>query len=137
MMLANHAESPNGLLYIAGGTWDTVNVAARPPEGAPPGVVAVLQGFLVIRLSYHPTEAGNEYPLRVTVVEEDGQEIANIEAEVVAQTSEEAPRTWTQGVNAILPLSGLPLPRFGEYRINLYLNREHKGDLPFRVVRRY
>lgn len=108
----------------------------RSPD-APEGVVAAMQGTLVIRLSYHPTEAGNEYPLRVTVVEEDGREIANIQADVTAQTADDAPRTWTQGVNVILPLSGLPLPRFGEYRINVYLNREHKGDLPFRVAKRY
>jgi hypothetical protein len=29
MLLANHAESPNGLLYLSGAGWDTVNVEAR------------------------------------------------------------------------------------------------------------
>lgn len=137
MMLANYAEAPGGLLYISGGTWDTINVTAEPPQGAPEGVVAAVQGTLVARLSFHSTEAGNEYPLRVTVWEEDGEEIANMEGAVLAQPQEDAPRTWPHGVNVILPLTGMPLRRFGEYRIHLHLNREHKGDIPFRVVQAY
>jgi hypothetical protein len=137
MMLANHAEAPGGLLYISAGAWDTINVTAPLPDGAPPDAIALVQGMLVARLSFHSTEAGNEYPLRVTVVGEDGEEIAVLEGDVLAQPQEDAPRTWLHGVNVILQLTGLPLPRFGEYRIHLHLNRDHKGDLPFRVIKRY
>jgi hypothetical protein len=137
MMLANYAESPNGLLYISGGAWDTINVASPPPQGAPEGVVGAVVGTLVLRFSFHPTELGATYPLRISIVEEDGAEIAHVEGEVSAESQEGAPATWSGGVNVILPLTGLPLPRFGEYRIHCNLNREHKGDLPFRVVRAY
>jgi hypothetical protein len=142
MMLANHAEVAGGLVYISGGTWDTVNVIGPPPEGAPEGVVGAVQGTLIVRLSFHATEEGNEYPLHVTIVEEDGDEIASVDGTVNAQSGQDdvaprAPATWRRGVNVLIPLTGLPLPRFGEYRINFSLNREYKGDLPFRVLRAY
>jgi hypothetical protein len=138
MMLANYAEAPGGLLYITGGAWDSIQVTEPPPPEVPEGIVALVQGTLVARLSFHATEEGNEYPLRVTVWEEDGAEIANMEGVVVAEESPvDSPRTWMRNVNVLVPLTGLPLPRFGEYRIHLHLNREHKGDIPFRVVKQY
>jgi hypothetical protein len=39
MMFANHAEiAPNGLLYISGGAWDTINVNAELPSTLPQAV---------------------------------------------------------------------------------------------------
>jgi hypothetical protein len=138
MLLANHAESPpNGLLYIAGAGWDTVNVVAPPPPEME-GIVTTVQGVLVIRLLFHPTEAGTTYPLRVQIVDEDGHGIGEVHGTVAAQPpAEDAPPAWLQATNVIIPLTGLPLPRLGEYRIHLKINNEHKGDLPFRAVRRY
>jgi hypothetical protein len=140
MLLANHAESPpNGLLYVSGAGWDTVNVQAPlPPGAAPEGVVAIAQGHLVVRLSFHHTETGTDFPLEITVIDEDGAEIARIQGTVTAERQDEdAPPRWSRATNVVLPLTGMPLPRFGEYRIHLRVNGEHKGDLPFRVVRRY
>src|SRR5687767_11415526 len=115
MMLANHAEMPpNGLLYLSGAGWDTVNVGAPPPADAPPEVVAVVQGVLVVRLRFHHTEAGSSYPLRITIVDEDGQKIGEINGTVSAQSpGDDTPPTWPRATNVVLPLNGLPLPRFG------------------------
>jgi hypothetical protein len=138
MMLANHAETPpNGLIYVSGGAWDTVNVAEPPPEGVPPGIVAVVQGMLVIRLLFHRTEMEQDYPFLITIVDEDGAEIGRIAGDMRAEGLEDAPATWMQATNIIVGLAGLPLPRFGEYRISLQVNRDHKGEIPFRVVKRY
>jgi hypothetical protein len=137
MLLANHAEAQNGMLYLSGAGWDTVNVGADPPEEAPPGVVAFVQGVLVIRLRFHHTEAGTEFPFDVIVVDEDGSTIGRIDGTVTAvPPDEDAPPTWDRAAHVIAGLHGLPLPRFGEYRIHLRVNREHKGDIPFRVTRR-
>ena len=137
MLLANHAEAPNGLLYISGGTWDTVNVNGPPPENAPEGVVAALVGTLVVRLEFHHTELGHDYPFRITIVDEDGSTVGAIDGDISADPQADTPSTWMHGSNLIIGLTGLPLPRFGEYRINIQVNRDHKGDIPFRVVRRY
>jgi|tagenome__1003787_1003787.scaffolds.fasta_scaffold20447577_2 hypothetical protein len=140
MLLANHAEvPPSGLLYLSGAGWDTINVGAELPDGAPDGgVVAFVQGVLVIRLLFHHTEAGTEFPFEVSIVDEDGAAIGHIDGAVTAEPpDEDAPPTWDRAAHVIAALTGLPLPRFGEYRIHLQVNREHKGDIPFRVVRRY
>lgn len=137
MMLANHAEAPNDLLYMAGGAWDTVNVTAPPPPDTAPDVVTFVRGMLVIRLLFHATETDTDYPMRISIVDEDGGETGNVDGEVRAMAQPDVPPTWLHAANIIVDLSGLPLKRFGEYRINLLVNREHKGDLPFRVVKRY
>jgi hypothetical protein len=139
MLLANHAEvPPNGLLYLTGAGWDTINVRGEPPEEAPPGVVGFVQGVLVIRLLFHHTEAGTEFPFEVVIVDEDGAEIGRVEGTVKAEPPDtDAPPTWDRAAHVIVALTGLPLLRFGEYRIHAHVNREHKGDIPFRVVRRY
>jgi hypothetical protein len=139
MLLANHAEAPpNGLLYVSGAGWDTINVGAPLPPEVPDGIVAFVQGVVVIRLLFHHTEIGTEYPFRMTVVDEDGNKVGEIDGSVTARArTDDSPPTWMQATNILAPLAGLPLPRFGEYRIHLHVNREHKGDIPFRVVRRF
>ena len=72
MILANYAEVNGGLLYISGGGWDTLTVQA-PAEGAPPGVFAVLQGTLVIRLLFHQTETGRDHQFEVAIIDEDDE----------------------------------------------------------------
>ncbi|MFL5953845.1 MAG: DUF6941 family protein [Gaiellaceae bacterium] len=143
MMLANHAESaPNGLLYMNGATWDTINVQgplALPPEhpAAHAGAVAVFQGSLVLRLLFHPTETGRQHSITITIVDEDGGTVAKADATVDIQLQEDLPAGWDQGINLALPFTGLPLPRFGLYRASVQVDEQHLDDLPFRVVKRY
>jgi hypothetical protein len=138
MMLANHAEAPpNGLLYISGGAWDTVNVLNPLPAEAPEGAVAFIEGVLVIRLRFHQTETERDYPFRLSIIDEDGAEIGHVDGDVRAERVEGHPPAWPHPANMIVSLTGLPLPRFGEYRISLEVNRDHKGEIPFRAVRRY
>src|SRR5215208_1643422 len=134
MMLANHAEAANGLLYISGGAWDTVTVNEAPPE-PPEGVVAFVQGVLVIRINFHATEVETDYPFHVIVVDEDGLEIGKVEGTMSALRQQGNPPAWPHPANIVVSLTGLPLPRFGEYRIHVRVNREHKGDTPFRAVK--
>jgi hypothetical protein len=138
MMLANHAEAPpNGLLYLSGAGWDTVNVSGPVPPGAPQGTVTFLQGALVVKLEFHKSEADIDYPFQVTIVDADGGEVGRVEGTVRADSPPGTPPTWPIAANLILPLTGLPVRAFGEYRINISVNREHKGDLPFRVIKLY
>ncbi len=142
MMLANYAEDNNGLLNVTGGTWDTLHVQA--PLQAPPGTfppdktpVAIMQGYLVIRLLFHVTETGRLRKLRVVIMDADGADIAALEAEASVQKMEDLPKGWLQGVNAILPVAGIPLPKFGQYSIAVLVDDQHLGDIAFRVEKRY
>ena len=47
------------------------------------------------------------------------------------------PAGWEQGFHLVLPLVGLPLPKFGHYTISLQIDGEHKGDQRFRIIKGY
>ncbi len=136
MMLANYAEDNNGLLYVQGGGWDSINVAA-PLQGAPPNVLAVIQGFLVIRLMFHPSETGREHQFAVDITDEDGGQLGHIEGAANIARTPGLPPSWDQNVNLVLPLTGVGLPRPGLYNISLLVDGQHLGDQPFRVIKAY
>jgi len=133
-LLANHAEVSQGLLYVAGGGWDTVNVTGPPPETASPGTVAVLQGTLVVRLLFHATETDREHTFTITLIDADGSEEAKIEGTVDVARVPEIPPGWDHGVNLALPLTGMPVRTFGLYTFSVQVDGQHVGDRPFRVI---
>jgi Family of unknown function (DUF6941) len=144
MMFANHAEiAPNGLLYINGGAWDTINVTGQLPAdlamglGAQDGAVAIFQGSLVLRVLFHKTEAGRLHEIAVTVMDEDGTQVAALAGQVDVLVPPDQPPGWDIGVNAAIPFTGLPLPRFGLYHASVQVDGQHLDDLPFRIVKRY
>jgi len=137
MMLANYAEvAPNGLLYLAGGGWDTINLQA-PVEDVPEGVVAVMQGFLVIKLLFHPTETDRHHEFEVNVMDEDGVELAKTVGQFEVPRDHDLPAAWLQNFNIVLPVSGIPLPRASNFVVNLTVNGQWVGDRPFRVIQHF
>jgi hypothetical protein len=137
MMLCNYAETaPNGLLYVAGGGWDTITVNA-PLENAPPDVFAALQGTLVIRMLFHMTETDRDHAFEVAISDEDGREIGKAGGNVRVDRIRGVPIGWDQNVNLPIPLAGIGLPHPGIYTISLSVNGQHLGDRPFRVLKGY
>lgn len=137
-ILANYAEAPSqgGLLYIIGGGWDTVTVSA-PLEGAPPGVVAAITGYLAIRLRFHQTETNREHTVAMVILDEDGGQIGSTEASLRVDRIMGLPQSWLQGLNVVFPLVGIGLPKFGNYEISILLNANYVGVRPFRVLKGY
>jgi Family of unknown function (DUF6941) len=133
MMLANHAEAQADLLYIAGGGWDTINVIARAPN-APENVAAVMQGHLAIRLLFHQDETDREHSFEISVVDEEGAEVAKANADFGVARGHGVPPGWLQNVNIVIPVSGIALPRQGLYTINLTVDGQWVGERPFRVT---
>lgn len=138
MMLANYAEAPpgGGLVYIMGGAWDTLTIGA-PLENAPPNISGVLTGFLVIRVVFHLTETNREHKIEVSLVDEDGAELAQITADFRVDRTPGIPSGWDQGSNFVMPLQGIGLPKFGNYTFNLLVDGNHIGERPFRVLKGY
>lgn len=135
MMLANYAEiAPGGLLTVVGGTWDTMSVHGPLPEDAPENAVALVAGCVVVRALFHVTETGRDHEFALTVMDEDGGEVARIDGGLHVERQLDVPPGWDQGVNLVVSLSGLPIPRFGLYSISLQIDGQHVGDRPFRVV---
>jgi hypothetical protein len=141
MMFANHAEiAPNGLLYINGGAWDTINAMGPLPDELPlaqAGAVAIFQGSIVVRVLFHPTDAGRVHHVTITLVDEDGTTVAMANGQIDLSVPADHPPGWDIGVNLALPFTGLGLPRFGLYRASVQVDGQHLDDLPFRVVKRY
>lgn len=140
MLLTNYAEAPpgTGLVNMMGAGWDTIHVAG-PLEGAPPQVVALMQGTLALRILFHQTESLANHGLRIILVDEDGGEAGKIEGEFHGEqpAAGETPMSWPHGINMAFPLTGLPLTKFGLYRISLLVDDQHVGDREFRVVKEY
>jgi hypothetical protein len=136
MMLANHAEVSNGLLYVNGGGWDTIQVHGRAEE-LPEDVFAIMFGYLVVRLLFHATETDREHDLRFTVMDEDGKEIASSAAPLPVKRNEDLPPNWLQNIDIVQPVTGIALPRAGFYVVNLNVNGQWVGDRQFRVAKLY
>jgi hypothetical protein len=137
MILANYAEAPpgSGLVYIVGAGWDTITVGAPLPAEAPPGLVAAVIGSLVVRLKFARTETNRDYSLSMVVLDEDGGEVARVNVSFPVALVANLPATWEQGLNVVIPLTGLGLPKFGIYEIHVLLEGRFIGSRQFRVLK--
>jgi hypothetical protein len=136
MLMANYAEDNGGLLYVQGGAWDTVNVRG-PISQVPGGPVAIIQGTLVARVLFHVTETDREHEFELNIMDEDGGQVAQVKGKTTISKMVGLPTGWDQGVNLIVPLTGVPLSKFGRYEIALSVDGTNAGTLPFRVLKLY
>jgi hypothetical protein len=97
-----------------------------------------MNGMLVVRLLFQTaTETDREHSFAVTIVDEDGGQVAKIEGAVPVDRIPGLPPGWHQNVNLIFGLAGMPLPGFGLYTIFVQVGDNHLGDKAFRVVKGY
>lgn len=78
LLLANHAESLNGLLYVSGGGW-TEHWRGSHPESQPPPISHV---GIALTILVGWTETNRRYPLSVKIESEDGTEVVRVEGEM-------------------------------------------------------
>jgi hypothetical protein len=96
-----------------------------------------MQGFLVIKLLFHPTETDRQHQFEVTVMDEDGAELAKAANEFDAPRDHDLPAAWLQNVSIVLPISGIPLPCAGNFVVNLTVNGQWVGNRPFRAIKHF
>lgn len=128
MLLAQAASAPpDGLLYIHGGGINTV-LAQQVPLG--------FQGTLVIRLFADRSEAGRQVALEIQVNDEDGGGILPqpVKLNIAAQPVPNHPVGWPIPVQVVANMTGVQLPRAGDYTFDLLLNDQHVGSERLRVV---
>lgn len=132
-ILARHAESPNDLLNILGAGWDSVNVT-ETPAGLPDDAITVVNGTLVARILFHQiTETNRNHAFSITLVDEDGGEVARLGGEFPVKRSPGIPVGWPQNTQIVMPL-GIPVARFGTYTFALEVDGQHLGERSFRVL---
>jgi hypothetical protein len=127
-LLANGAAGPpDGLLYVLGGGMNTI---------WSPQVPTVFKGALVIRLLADRSEAGRFQQLEIQVNDADGNSILQqpIQIGITPQLPPQLPRGWAIPCQLVADLTGLQLPRAGEYAIAILLNGTHVGGEAFQVV---
>jgi hypothetical protein len=79
IVIANHAEAINGLLYLQGAGWTDIQQPVGP--AGQPGVVhfgmaaSILVGW---------NETNRRFPLKLVIVHEDGDELARVDAQIEA-----------------------------------------------------
>jgi hypothetical protein len=142
-MLAQHAEEPgDGLLNMVGGGWDTIGVAGIPDEASEvgAGIQIPLPGRLVARIRWHRTEMGRQRPWRLTILDMDGQEIAQTAGTLdLPEVDPDLPVHWDSFANLIIDLPPwLPLPHDVDevlYSFSLQIDEAHVGDVPLRIKR--
>jgi hypothetical protein len=112
LMLANHAEAVNGLLYVSGGGWTDLWLGERPEGQTPPGyhvgvAISVLIGW---------NETNRRHHLVLRLEGEDGPEVARIEADITAGRAPHA-RPGSDGRAVLAMNAEVPFPAPGGYRM--------------------
>ena len=120
-LLCDAATDQMGKLNILG-AFDNL-FARQLPVGHPACAI-------VTRMRFERIEEG-EHKIRLQIIDADGHSVGpKLDGKINAQFSEGSD---TQVVNIILNIQGLKFEKFGMYRIDLAIDGQMKGSLPFGV----
>ncbi|MFZ0994645.1 MAG: hypothetical protein WAO09_01500 [Candidatus Dormiibacterota bacterium] len=128
LILANHVEAVNGLLYISGGGWTD----HWRPTAAHPGQPVVSHLGVGVTVLVPWIASGNTYPLSVSIQDSVGNQIAGM----ATQLSSARPPGLPTGsdIRSVLALSlNLVFPAAGEYRVVAALAGQPQRSVGFRV----
>lgn len=123
-LLADFAQVREGLLFVVSG-----GVTRSYQQQLP----APLNVFMAAVLELDRSEAENLHELHLVVVDEDGQQLAELGAEIQLGS----PQTMINenlNVPIVFDLRNLPVERYGVIEIRLYVAREHRRTLPIWVL---
>ncbi len=127
LILANHVEAVNGLLYVSGGGWTD---HWRPAPGAGQPVISHLGVGLTILVPW--SAATTVHPLAVTIETEDGHAVG----QMATQVNLPRPAGMAAGTDqrAVLALAlNLVFPVAGPYRVVARLDEIRTREVRFRV----
>ncbi len=124
--VANHAEALNGLLYLQGAGWTDMQVPFTPQNQPAPvhlGIgVSVLVGW---------NETDQQFPMQVSIVDEDGQQLVSVEAQVQAGRPQGLPPG--SDLRTVLAINAeMQFPKDGGYELRTELG-EQVVTVAFRV----
>ncbi|HVD02885.1 MAG TPA: hypothetical protein VNF75_01910 [Candidatus Dormibacteraeota bacterium] len=128
LILANHVEAVNGLLYISGGGW-TDHWRPQPPPGSPP-----IFSHLAVAVTVMVPAAAPPVPqqLAVSVEDDQGRQVAGMQTQINQARPPGLPVGQAQRIALALTFN-LVFPVAGDYRIVARLGISTPRELPFRV----
>lgn len=89
--------------------------------------------FVAFEIGVHPSEMNREFDLRVEFVDADGGKIWGVDGKINIQGK--APPGSRPAMLQHIHISGLTFTRTGGHEVNVLINGEVKGSIPFDVVR--
>jgi hypothetical protein len=94
---------------------------------------APLGVFLAVVLELDKVEAERTHDVVVRVVDEDGQQLAEIAGEIQLGATQ---MMVNENVNVpiVFDLRNVPIERYGNVEVRLYVAREHRRTLPIWVL---
>jgi len=128
VVVADHAEALNGKLYLHGAGWTDVT----PPTG-PQGQPGIVHIGLAASILVGWNETNRRFPLTLTIVHEDGDELVRINAQIEAGR----PAGLTPGAdlrNLLAVGANLAFPKLGSYELRAQLGDDVRS-VTFRVRR--
>lgn len=128
LMLANHVEAVNGMLYIAGGGWTDHWRQATTPNGQP--VVSQIGVALTLLVPW--TASGHIHRLQLSIEDSVGAQIANLGTQL---NSTRPPGLPTGAdLRTVLALTvNVVFPKPGDYRLVAALVDQPPRVVDFRV----
>ena len=124
--LADAADVSSGKLYVMGGAFDTIYVAAVP---AVHPLLAV-----VLRLLLGPMDIDRKHKLEVILHDADGRVIASAPGELMVPKSPDSPAGWRQAVLLPLRFFNTPFQKAGHYLIEILIDDARIKSIPLRVM---
>lgn len=125
--VADHAEAINGKLYLHGAGWSDI-VQVRGPDGQP----GVVHFGIAVSILVGWNETNRRFPLAITLVHEDGDELAKLGAQIEAGR----PPGITHGTefrSFLAVNANLIFPKTGRYNVRAELDDQTR-QAAFRVL---
>lgn len=121
LILADHAESVNGKLYLMGGAWDQIGVI----DFAKPVTFSIALGILI------PWNATNQdHQLQVHLLDEDGTRLFRMEGGFRAGRPPQLPQGGAQH-NVLAITASAVLPKPGVYSVEATINDGERRTTSF------
>lgn len=120
-LLCDAATDQQGKLNILG-AFDNI-WAKKMPTVHPACAIAV-------RIRFEKVEEGN-HPIRINIIDEDGKPTGpKLDGNVNVRVGDDMDSAVT---NMVLNIQGLKFEKYGQYRIDIAIDNQMKGSLPFHV----
>lgn len=128
LVLANHVEAVNGLLYISGGGWTD----HWRPQPVAAGAAIVSHLGVAATVLIPPSAPAVRQQLAVAVEDGAGRQVAGVQTELNQTRPPGMPPGQAQRIALALSFN-LVFPAPGEYRVVARLGITPPRELPFRV----
>jgi hypothetical protein len=128
VILANAAEVRDGMVNVISGGW---NVAARP------SYPSMFFGAIAARLLFEPAEARTPHTLRVSVLDSQGQVLAQVPLEVPPPPQpppDPTPVGFEMPLTIASNLTGVTIPAPGVYYVSLAVDGLEQRKIPMVFV---